>query len=70
MTASALPVRPLGSRAVLPPKELAALFGERARLRPSARVEVVRYGRVRRAKLYYLRGLRGKAARITERRRG
>jgi large subunit ribosomal protein L19 len=34
-----------------------------------AKVEVVRYGRVRRAKLYYLRGLRGKAARIQERRR-
>ena len=34
-----------------------------------AKIEVVRYGRVRRAKLYYLRGLRGKAARITERRR-
>jgi large subunit ribosomal protein L19 len=32
------------------------------------RVEVVRRGRVRRAKLYYLRGLRGKAARIRERR--
>jgi len=31
-------------------------------------VEVVRRGRVRRAKLYYLRGLRGKAARITEKR--
>jgi large subunit ribosomal protein L19 len=31
-------------------------------------VEVVRRGRVRRAKLYYLRGLRGKAARIQERR--
>jgi len=30
-------------------------------------IEVVRRGRVRRAKLYYLRGLRGKAARITER---
>lgn len=29
-------------------------------------IEVVRKGRVRRAKLYYLRGLRGKAARITE----
>ena len=28
---------------------------------------MVRRGRVRRAKLYYLRGLRGKAARITER---
>src|SRR5919206_2326982 len=31
------------------------------------RVEVVRRGRVRRAKLYYLRQLRGKAARIRER---
>ncbi len=30
-------------------------------------VEVVRRGKVRRAKLYYLRGLRGKAARIPER---
>lgn len=30
------------------------------------RVEVVRSGRVRRAKLYYLRQLRGKAARIRE----
>jgi large subunit ribosomal protein L19 len=29
---------------------------------------VVRQGRVRRAKLYYLRSLRGKAARIEERR--
>ncbi|MEX1310176.1 MAG: 50S ribosomal protein L19 [Candidatus Sulfomarinibacteraceae bacterium] len=32
-----------------------------------AMVEVVRRGRVRRAKLYYIRGLRGKAARIRER---
>ncbi|MCH7665739.1 MAG: 50S ribosomal protein L19 [Acidobacteria bacterium] len=31
-------------------------------------IEVVRRGRVRRAKLYYLRKLRGKAARIEERR--
>ena len=30
------------------------------------RIEVVRKGRVRRAKLYYLRNLRGKAARIKE----
>ena len=30
-------------------------------------IEVVKRGRVRRAKLYYLRGLRGKAARIRER---
>jgi len=29
-------------------------------------VEIVRRGRVRRAKLYYLRGLRGKSARIIE----
>ncbi len=32
-------------------------------------IEVVRHGAVRRAKLYYLRELRGKAARITERAR-
>lgn len=32
------------------------------------RIEVVRRGKVRRAKLYYLRDLRGKAARIEERR--
>ncbi|MAB13657.1 50S ribosomal protein L19 [Parvibaculum sp.] len=31
-----------------------------------ASIKVLRRGRVRRAKLYYLRGLRGKAARITE----
>jgi large subunit ribosomal protein L19 len=30
-------------------------------------IEVIKRGRVRRAKLYYLRGLRGKAARIRER---
>ncbi len=32
------------------------------------KIEVVRRGKVRRAKLYYLRELRGKAARIEERR--
>jgi large subunit ribosomal protein L19 len=32
-----------------------------------AGIDVVRRGRVRRAKLYYLRNLRGKAARIKER---
>jgi large subunit ribosomal protein L19 len=32
------------------------------------RVEIVTRGRVRRAKLYYLRNLRGKAARIREKR--
>lgn len=31
------------------------------------KIEVMRRGKVRRAKLYYLRGLRGKAARIEER---
>ena len=31
-------------------------------------IKVVRRGKVRRAKLYYLRGLRGKSARIAERR--
>ena len=31
-------------------------------------IKVMRRGRVRRAKLYYLRALRGKAARIVERR--
>ena len=31
------------------------------------KIEVVRSGKVRRAKLYYLRGLRGKAARLAER---
>ncbi|NND71501.1 MAG: 50S ribosomal protein L19 [Rhodothermales bacterium] len=33
-----------------------------------AKLEVIRHGKVRRAKLYYLRELRGKAARIQERR--
>ncbi|HJZ45766.1 MAG TPA: 50S ribosomal protein L19 [Roseiflexaceae bacterium] len=31
-------------------------------------IKVIRHGKVRRAKLYYLRGLTGKAARIKERR--
>lgn len=34
-----------------------------------AQIEVARQGKVRRAKLYYLRDLHGKAARIPERRR-
>jgi large subunit ribosomal protein L19 len=34
-----------------------------------ARIELMRQGRVRRAKLYYLRKLSGKAARIRERQR-
>ncbi len=32
-------------------------------------IKVVRFGKVRRARLYFLRGLSGKAARIKERRR-
>ena len=32
------------------------------------KVEVITHGRVRRSKIYYLRKLRGKAARIKERR--
>jgi large subunit ribosomal protein L19 len=32
------------------------------------RVEMMRHGRVRRSKLYYLRGLAGKAARLREKR--
>ena len=35
-----------------------------------AKVEVLRHGRVPRAKLYYLRERHGKAARIAEKRRG
>ena len=34
------------------------------------KIDVVRHGRVRRAKLYYLRALHGKAARISAARRG
>src|SRR3712207_1729496 len=34
------------------------------------KIDVVRHGRVRRAKLYYLRNLSGKAARLRERRVG
>jgi len=34
-----------------------------------AKIDVIRRGRVRRAKLYYIRSRRGKAARIKERRR-
>ena len=46
MRPDAIPARPLGSRAVLPPDALAALFGAGAVLRPSATVEVVRLGEV------------------------
>jgi large subunit ribosomal protein L19 len=33
-------------------------------------VQIIRKGRVRRAKLYYLRGRQGKSARIAERQEG
>jgi large subunit ribosomal protein L19 len=33
------------------------------------KIEVVRYGRVRRAKLFYLRKAKGKAARVSEKKR-
>jgi large subunit ribosomal protein L19 len=33
------------------------------------KIEVQRHGRIRRAKLYYLRDLKGKAARIEEKRK-
>ncbi len=33
------------------------------------KIEVVRYGRVRRAKLFYLRSAKGKAARVKEKKR-
>jgi large subunit ribosomal protein L19 len=36
---------------------------------PSIQIELVKQGRVRRAKLYYLRGRTGKGARIAEKRR-
>lgn len=45
MRPDAIPVRPLVSRAVLPPEALAALFGAKAVLRPTARVALVRAGR-------------------------
>lgn len=32
-------------------------------------IEVIRHGKVRRAKLYYLRNLRGKAARLKEKKK-
>lgn len=41
----AIPVRPLGSQAVLPPEAVPALFGEGAKLRAGARVDVVLLGK-------------------------
>lgn len=45
MRPDAIPVRPLASRAALPPDAVAALFGEGAALRETARVSLVRKGR-------------------------
>ena len=45
MRPDAIPVRPLASRAVLPPDAVAALFGAGARLRDTAAVALVRAGR-------------------------
>lgn len=36
---------------------------------PNIQIEVVKHGKVRRAKLYYLRGRTGKSARIAEKKR-
>ncbi len=46
MRPDAIPVRPVGSRAVLPPAAVAALFGAGTTLRGTERVQVVRLGRV------------------------
>ena len=46
MRPDAIPVRPVGSRAVVPAAGLGALFGKNAVLGPSANVEVVRRGEV------------------------
>ena len=45
MRPDAIPVRPLASRAVLPPDAVAALFGAGATLRETARVSLVQKGR-------------------------
>lgn len=46
MRPDTIPVRPLASRAVVPTRQLATLFGEGARLTSSAQVEVVHRGEV------------------------
>ncbi|MDH5637501.1 MAG: 50S ribosomal protein L19 [Nitrospinota bacterium] len=60
-----------GVREVFTIRKVSSGFGvERSFPLHSPRVEeinVVRGGKIRRAKLYYLRGLRGKAARLAER---
>lgn len=64
-------VRNAGPASTFTVRKIASGVGvERTFMRYSPRlekVEVVRRGKVRRARLYYLRGLRGRAARIKER---
>src|SRR3990172_4515334 len=66
-------VRSSGPASTFTVRKIASGVGvERTFLRHSPRldkVEVVRQGKVRRARLYYLRGLRGRAARIKEKAR-
>jgi large subunit ribosomal protein L19 len=66
-------VRQGGPASTFTVRKIASGVGvERTFMRHSPRldkVEVVRRGKVRRARLYYLRGLRGRAARIKERAR-
>ncbi len=46
MRPDAIPVQAVGSRAVVPPRDLEVLFGKKATLRPSATVEIIRLGDV------------------------
>jgi large subunit ribosomal protein L19 len=66
-------VRSGGPAATFTVRKISSGIGvERTFMRHSPRiekVEVVRHGKVRRARLYYLRELRGRAARIKERAR-
>jgi large subunit ribosomal protein L19 len=66
-------IRKGGPAATFTVRKIASGVGvERTFLRHSPRLEkvdVVRRGKVRRSRLYYLRGLRGRAARIKERAR-
>jgi large subunit ribosomal protein L19 len=66
-------VRQSGPASTFTVRKIASGVGvERTFMRFSPRlekVEVVRQGKVRRSRLYYLRGLRGRAARIKERAR-
>ena len=66
-------VRNSGPASTFTVRKIASGIGvERTFQRHSPRLdklEVVRHGKVRRARLYYLRGLRGRAARIKEKAR-